>query len=92
MREEYDFSDAKANPFAGAIRASGIAVHESQTDGTIITRVIPQVRTDAAANPALIAILDSDIRAAFPTDEAVNLALRQVLNQTASSREPVAKK
>ena len=35
------------------------------------------------------AILDSDIRAAFPTDEAVNLALRHVLN---SSREPIAQK
>jgi hypothetical protein len=47
---------------------------------------------EAATGRPRPAILESDIRAAFPTDEAVNLALRQVLNQTASSREPVAKK
>lgn len=47
---------------------------------------------EAATGRSRPAILDADIRAAFPTDEAVNLALRHLLDQTAVSTEPAAKK
>jgi len=47
---------------------------------------------EAATGRPRPVILDSEIRAAFPTDVAVNLALRNLLDQTAISTGTAAKK
>lgn len=47
---------------------------------------------EAATGRPRPAILDSDIRAASPTDEAVNLAVRNLLDQTAISTGTADKK
>lgn len=76
---EYDFSRGVRGKHAKALRAGyTITIHKS--DGTTEVR-------EVASRPGTV-VLDPDVRAYFPDSEAVNRALRGLINLIPQHQHP----
>jgi hypothetical protein len=80
MRAYYDFSKGKPNPFAKAMQ-KGHTVKIHHADGSVTTQKFGP-KDD-------VILLESDVREYFPDSEAVNKALRSLIELVPQKRKRV---